>query len=174
MKSNIFFALLFLVFVILGACGQTLKYPLSEKDISLSDINVYIAGTKINFVTDTIDKFNMLLGKPIRSQFIGENQWGKQMLDSYNGITIKYFKESGELLDVDISRRDISIIGNIRVGDSKKNILEKLTGRGTADEERYLFVRIADDKSYGTGYFFTFDKEEILTNIEVSKFPFGP
>lgn len=147
------------------------KYSISKEDLKSSDITIKYNNISIVFANDSMDKILTLSNKLLATKKLGANEISPILESDYGSFIVKYYETTKELIAIEIVKRDASILGGIRVGDSRKATQGTLIG-GVYNRmnKSYLFVCNTTIPDVTLGYLIFFDSRDRIKNIYIDRF----
>lgn len=142
--------------------------------IATRDIYFEKAGKRISFTESTIREIQRAFGTPSLEHRITANESGEVKIAYYDGFSVEYYNQSGKLTFITIKSKEISILGEICVGDTIEKVNQKLrNGIVTANGMKYIFVVMQADSKSGIGYIIEYDTSASVKEIRIGGVPFG-
>jgi len=155
--------------------------PVPDEGVSETSLNVYVNGTKVNFISDSVDRARSLLGSDQQDGRYGPGEGGRIFnVLSVDGIRFIYDSKTGQFWDIIIKSDVYPVEGGGKVGDSRADVVSKykagfyLVVKGETRKDSYLYLRMRPDGSEGVGFRFFFDDKDTVETIAMSWWAFVP
>jgi len=153
----------------------------SQEPLAESELNVYVNGVKVNYLSDSIDSVRAILGKDQQDKEFGPGEGGKvyNELDA-EGVKFIYDSKDGRFSTIVIKSDKYPVEGGGKVGDTREEVLSKYpkgfyqTMNGEEKRECYSYLRMNPNGEIGLGFDFCFDQNDRLQTIILGWKAFAP
>jgi hypothetical protein len=153
----------------------------TEEDLPNSGLNVYVNGTRINYILDSIVSARSALGKDQQDKLFGYGEGGE--IDNElggTGIRFIYDSKTGQFRDIVIKSDKYPIEGGGKIGDTRDEIIAKYPkgfyafANGAPVKDYYFYLRKWPGQEGGVGFRFVFDKDDRVGTIGLGGWSFVP